>query len=108
MENLVTSTYRSGAKVDGVLSPYDALSTGILSALKGASYRSAAQKNPGITGEDAEVASVKSIIATEQYSTLYKDTRQLAKTTVEMADAVLKGSTPQTNFFFFSSRRRHT
>lgn len=97
MENLLTSTYRSGTKVDGVLSPYDGLSIGILSALKSNGYGTAAQPYPVVTGQDAEQASVKSIIAGEQYSTIYKDTRQLAKTTVAMADAVLKGQTPQTN-----------
>ncbi|MBM2615981.1 sugar-binding protein [Actinoplanes sp. LDG1-06] len=97
MENLLTSTYRSGAKVDGVLSPYDGLSIGILSALKSNGYGTAAQPYPVVTGQDAEQASVKSIIRNEQYSTIYKDTRELAKTTVAMADAVLKGQTPQTN-----------
>ncbi|MEU8816661.1 multiple monosaccharide ABC transporter substrate-binding protein [Actinoplanes sp. NPDC048796] len=97
MENLLTSTYKDGAKVDGVLSPYDGLSIGILSALKSSGYGTAAQKYPVVTGQDAEAASVKSIIANEQYSTIYKDTRQLAKTTVEMADAVLKGNKPTTN-----------
>ncbi|MFI7603014.1 multiple monosaccharide ABC transporter substrate-binding protein [Actinoplanes sp. NPDC049681] len=97
MENLLTSTYRSGAKVDGVLSPYDGLSIGILSALKSNGYGTAGQPYPIVTGQDAEQASVKSIIAGEQYSTIYKDTRALAKTTVEMADAVLKGQTPKTN-----------
>jgi len=97
MENLLTSTYRGGAKVDGVLSPYDGLSIGILSALKSNGYGTAAQKYPIVTGQDAEQASVKSIIKNEQYSTIYKDTRQLAATTVKMADAVLKGQTPETN-----------
>ncbi|MEV4709126.1 multiple monosaccharide ABC transporter substrate-binding protein [Actinoplanes sp. NPDC049316] len=97
MENLLTSTYRSGAKVNGVLSPYDGLSIGILSALKSNGYGTAGQPYPIVTGQDAEQASVKSIIKGEQYSTIYKDTRALAKTTVEMADAVLKGQTPQTN-----------
>jgi putative multiple sugar transport system substrate-binding protein len=97
MENLLTSTYRSGAKVDGVLSPYDGLSIGILSALKSNGYGTSAQKYPVVTGQDAELASVKSIIAGEQYSTIYKDTRQLAQTTGEMADAVLKGQQPKTN-----------
>ncbi|WP_067501025.1 multiple monosaccharide ABC transporter substrate-binding protein [Actinoplanes sp. TFC3] len=97
MENLLTSTYRDGAKVDGVLSPYDGLSIGILSALKSNGYGTAAQPYPTVTGQDAEAASVKSIIRGEQYSTIYKDTRALAKTTVEMADAVLKGQTPKTN-----------
>lgn len=97
MENLLTSTYRGGAKVDGVLSPYDGLSIGILSALKSNGYGTAGQPYPIVTGQDAEQASVKSIIAGEQYSTIYKDTRALAKTTVGMADAVLKGQTPTTN-----------
>jgi putative multiple sugar transport system substrate-binding protein len=97
MENLLTSTYKNGAKVDGVLSPYDGLSIGILSALKSNGYGTAAQPYPIVTGQDAEQASVKSIIAGEQYSTVYKDTRQLAKTTVQMADAVLKGQKPQVN-----------
>ncbi|MCY1141024.1 sugar ABC transporter substrate-binding protein [Actinoplanes sp. Pm04-4] len=97
MENLLTSTYRSGAKVDGVLSPYDGLSIGILSALKSNGYGTSAQPYPIVTGQDAEQASVKSILRNEQYSTIYKDTRELAKTTVEMADAVLKGQTPKTN-----------
>jgi putative multiple sugar transport system substrate-binding protein len=97
MEDLLTSTYKSGAKVDGVLSPYDGLSIGILSALKSNGYGTAAQPYPVVTGQDAELASVKSIIAGEQYSTVYKDTRQLAKTTVSMADAVLKGQKPQVN-----------
>jgi putative multiple sugar transport system substrate-binding protein len=97
MENLLTSTYKSGAKVDGVLSPYDGLSIGILSALKSNGYGTSTQPYPIVTGQDAEKASIKSIIAGEQYSTIYKDTRELAKTTVAMSDAVLKGQAPQIN-----------
>ena len=97
MEDILTSTYGGGAKVNGVLSPYDGLSIGILSALKSNGYGTAGQPYPTVTGQDAEVASVKSIIAGEQFSTVYKDTRQLADTTVTMADAVLKGQKPTTN-----------
>jgi putative multiple sugar transport system substrate-binding protein len=96
MEDLLTSTY-GGAKVDGVLSPYDGLSIGILSALKSSGYGTAGQPYPIVTGQDAEVASVKSIIAGEQYSTIHKDTRKLAEVTVTMADAVLKGGKPEVN-----------
>jgi len=97
MENLLTSTYSSGDKVDGVLSPYDGISIGILSALKGAGYGTGGQPYPIVTGQDAEAASVKSIIAGEQYSTIFKDTRELAKVTVAMADAVLKGKKVKVN-----------
>lgn len=97
MEDLLTKTYSKGDKVQGVLSPYDGLSIGILSALKSSGYGTAGQPYPVVTGQDAEVASVKSIIAGEQYATIYKDTRELAKVTVKMADAVLKGGQPEVN-----------
>ncbi len=97
MEDLLTKTYSSGAKVQGVLSPYDGLSIGILSALKSNGYGTPGQPYPVVTGQDAEVASVKSIIAGEQYSTIFKDTRKLAETTVKMADAVLKGGKAEVN-----------
>jgi putative multiple sugar transport system substrate-binding protein len=80
-----------------VLSPYDGISIGILGALKGSGYGTAGQPYPTVTGQDAEAASVKSIIAGEQYSTIYKDTRELAKVTVAMADALLKGDKPVVN-----------
>jgi len=97
MENVLTSTYSDGSLVSGVLSPYDGLSIGILGALKGVGYGTASQPWPIVTGQDAEAASVKSIIAGEQYSTIYKDTRELAKVTVAMTDAILKGKTPEVN-----------
>ncbi|MBT2232091.1 multiple monosaccharide ABC transporter substrate-binding protein [Nonomuraea sp. NEAU-A123] len=97
MEDLLTKTYSGGTKVDGVLSPYDGLSIGILSALKSNGYGTSGQPYPIVTGQDAELASVKSIIAGEQYSTIYKDTRQLAEVTVKIADTVLKGGKPEVN-----------
>ncbi|GGS49981.1 sugar ABC transporter substrate-binding protein [Planobispora rosea] len=96
MEDLITKAY-SDAEIQGVLSPYDGLSIGILSALKSSGYGTADQPYPVVTGQDAEVASVKSIIAGEQYATIYKDTRKLADVTVKMADALLKGAKPEVN-----------
>ena len=97
MEDLLTKTYNAATKVAGVLSPYDGLSIGILSALKSNGYGTAGQPYPVVTGQDAEVASVKSIVAGEQYSTVFKDTRQLAKTAVDMTQALLTGGKPQVN-----------
>jgi len=97
MENLLTSTYADGARVAGVLSPYDGLSIGILSALKGNGYGTTGQPYPIVTGQDAEAASVKSIIAGEQYSTIFKDTRDLATAAVDMANSVLSGKEPTVN-----------
>ena len=38
MEDLLTSSYNDGTQVDGVLSPYDGLSRGIITALQNAGY----------------------------------------------------------------------
>ncbi|GAA0991608.1 putative multiple sugar transport system substrate-binding protein [Subtercola frigoramans] len=97
MENILTSTYSDGTtKVNGILSPYDGISRGLISAVTSAGYTVGAGF-PIITGQDAELDSVKAIIAGEQYSTIYKDTRELAKVAVKMASAVLSGQTPETN-----------
>lgn len=96
MDNLLSANYTSD-RVDAVLSPYDGISIGVISSLKGVGYGSADKPMPVITGQDAEVASVKSIIAGEQTSTIFKDTRELAKKAVSMADAVLKGEEPEVN-----------
>ena len=96
MDNLLSANY-TDAQVHGVLSPYDGLSIGILSSLKGVGYGSGDLKMPIVTGQDAEVPSVKSILADEQYSTIFKDTRALAGVTVGMVDALLKGSEPEIN-----------
>ncbi|WP_127904056.1 multiple monosaccharide ABC transporter substrate-binding protein [Solirhodobacter olei] len=96
MDNLL-SAYYTTAHVNGVLSPYDGLSIGILSSLKGVGYGSGDLKMPVVTGQDAEIPSIKSIEAGEQYSTVFKDTRELAKVTVEMVNAMLSGGTVPVN-----------
>jgi putative multiple sugar transport system substrate-binding protein len=96
MDNLLSAFYTS-KKVDAVLSPYDGISIGIISSLKGVGYGSKDQPMPIISGQDAEIPSVKSILAHEQYSTVYKDTRDLAKVTSAMVDALLTGKTPEVN-----------
>ncbi|MFJ5259537.1 multiple monosaccharide ABC transporter substrate-binding protein [Streptomyces sp. NPDC088387] len=96
MDDILTSAYKS-ERVDAVLSPYDGISIGILSALKSDDYGSASKPLPIVTGQDAEVASVKSIIADEQSMTVYKDTRELAKVASNMVDAVLSDKKPEVN-----------
>jgi len=90
MDNLLSANYTK-AKVNGVLSPYDGLSRGIISSLKGVGYGSATQAMPIVSGQDAELASVKGMMVGEQYSTVFKDTRVLAKLTAAMVDAAMSG-----------------
>ena len=96
MDNLLSAFYTS-KKVDAVLSPYDGISIGIISSLKGVGYGSKDQPMPVISGQDAEIPSVKSILAHEQYSTVFKDTRDLAKVAADMVVAVLAGKEPEVN-----------
>ncbi|MDB5506785.1 MAG: sugar transporter substrate-binding protein [Devosia sp.] len=95
MDNLLSANYSDGSRVDGVLSPYDGLSRGILSSLRGVGYGTAEQPWPIVTGQDAEAPSVKGIIAGEQYSTVFKDTRELAKATVDLLVTAIEGGTPE-------------
>lgn len=95
MDNILAAYY-TDKNIDAVLSPYDGISIGILSALKSVGYN----KNDGmpvVTGQDAEIPSVKSILNGEQASTIFKDTRTLAKRASDMVDAVLQGTEPEIN-----------
>ena len=96
MDNLLSSHY-TDKHVDAVLSPYDGLSIGILSSLKGVGYGTAGLPMPVVTGQDCEVQSIKSIVAHEQRSSIFKDTRELAKVAASMVDALLSGSQPEIN-----------
>jgi putative multiple sugar transport system substrate-binding protein len=96
MEDILTKTY-SSETVEGVLSPYDGLSLGIIAALQGNGYGGGGKELPVVSGQDAEVQSVKSILAGEQYATIFKDTRELAKVTVDMIKALGEGEEPEVN-----------
>ena len=96
MDNLLSAFY-SNKRVDAVLSPYDGLSIGIISSLKGVGYGSGDMPMPLISGQDCEIASVKAILRGDQYSSIFKDTRDLARVTVDMVDALLSNQTVQVN-----------
>ena len=96
MDNLL-SAYYSSENLDAVLSPYDGISIGILSSLKGIGYGSSDKPLPVITGQDAELASIKSIVSGQQTQTVFKDTRKLAQQTVSMTESVLQGKQAEVN-----------
>ena len=97
MDALLAANYTSGKQLDGVLSPYDGLSRGIISSLVSFGYQPGTANWPIVTGQDAEAASIKLIISGEQYSTILKDTRELAKVAAGMVDALLNGTEPEIN-----------
>lgn len=96
MDALLAAHYTDGTVLHGVLSPYDGLSRGIISALISFGYVPG-KDLPVVTGQDAEAASIKLIISGEQYSTILKDTRDLAEVAANMVEAVLNGTEPEIN-----------
>src|SRR5208337_2799251 len=96
MDDILSSEY-TDARVDAVLSPYDGLSIGILSSLKSADYGTARKPMPVVTGQDAELPSVKSMLVGEQTQTVFKDTRILARRAADMVDSLLSGKPAEVN-----------
>ncbi|MGI5255501.1 multiple monosaccharide ABC transporter substrate-binding protein [Actinacidiphila glaucinigra] len=96
MQTRLDSAYRS-ATIDAVLAPNDGIARGVVAALEANGYGKNGKSMPIITGQDAEVDSVKEIIEGQQSMTVYKDTRKLASVTVEMASAILAGHKPKVN-----------
>ena len=84
-------------RLDAILSPYDGISMDLIEALKKAGYGQGGQALPVITGQDAELPSVRSIVRGEQTSTVFKDNRDLAQVTATMVDALLTGKKPTVN-----------
>ncbi len=95
MDAILAANYSDGKTLHGVLSPYDGISRGILSALT--AFGLTGKDLPVVTGQDAEAASIKLIVSGDQYSTILKDTRELAKVAAGMVDAVLTGKEPEIN-----------
>ncbi|GHF17074.1 sugar ABC transporter substrate-binding protein [Amycolatopsis deserti] len=91
MENIITKTYSGGAKLDAVWVPYDGLTRGVISALTSSGFSPGTDRWPLLTGGDAEVDSVKAILAGQQYSTVYLDYKTLAKGTAELVADQLDG-----------------
>lgn len=94
MEKILTMHSKT---INGILSPYDGISVSAIEKLKEAGYGTASKRLPVITGQDAELPGVKAILAGEQTSTIFKDTRQLAEATVLLGHTILQGRTPETN-----------
>ncbi|MFW3166447.1 multiple monosaccharide ABC transporter substrate-binding protein [Pseudomonas syringae pv. syringae] len=96
MDNMLSAFY-STTHLDAVLAMNDQIANGVVSSLKGVGYGSGKSAMPIVTGQDAEVSSVKSIIRGDQSSTIFKDTRALAGAAAQMMDAELTGKAVSVN-----------
>jgi putative multiple sugar transport system substrate-binding protein len=94
MENLLGND-AANVVLDAVLAPNDTLARAIIEALSTDAKYNTVDKLPVVTGQDGEVASIQFIRDGKQYMTVFKDTRSLAAAAIKLADALLKGETPQ-------------
>lgn len=90
MDTILQASYQ-GVDLHGVLSPNDNLARAILT-----SAANDGRDTPVVTGQDSEVESVQSIVAGNQYSTIYKDTRALVAETIAMVQSLQAGEEPTT------------
>jgi len=97
MDAALAAHYSDGTPLHGVLSPYDGISRGIIAAFISFGYDVGSGNWPIVTGQDATAPSIALIRSGHQYSTILKDTRDLARVAVDMVEAVLAGSEPRIN-----------
>lgn len=92
-KTLAEAALQSGEKGDvAILAPND----GTARAIADAFSADADVKSYKVTGQDAELASLKYIQDDKQSMTVWKNTATLAKTTCDMVSAILGGETPET------------
>ena len=99
MDNLLSGFY-TDTHLDAVLVAADCLAIGVVSSLESMGYGSADNPYPIITGQDAELAAVKSILAGKQSMTAFLDANKLTEIMVPLVQSLLKGETvePDTTY----------
>ncbi|MCQ2520258.1 MAG: sugar-binding protein [Lachnospiraceae bacterium] len=90
---IISANYADGTQLDAVLASNDSTALGVANSLE-ANYTG---NWPILTGQDCDIASVKNMIAGKQSMSIFKDTRTLAAKTVEMVDAIMKGTNAPVN-----------
>jgi putative multiple sugar transport system substrate-binding protein len=84
-------------KLNAVLAPNDNISIELQSELRRFGYGTSITPMPVITGQDGDIAAVRSIIKGQQTSTVFKDTRNLAQVTATMVQSILSHKAPEIN-----------
>ncbi|HRA76882.1 MAG TPA: sugar ABC transporter substrate-binding protein [Propionicimonas sp.] len=90
MRKLIRKAAGREQVIDGVLSPSDLLTRAIIDASVASGYGDEPPL-PVLTGQDAELANVKLMLAGKQFSTVFKDNRELAKAAAQLVDEAVRG-----------------
>ncbi|MBP5599372.1 MAG: sugar-binding protein [Lachnospiraceae bacterium] len=93
---IIAKNYSDGTQLDAVMASNDSTAMGVTNSLE-ANYEGTHDNWPIITGQDCDIANVKNMIKGKQSMSIFKDTRTLAAKTVEMVDAIMKGTEAPVN-----------
>ena len=93
MDNLLSGFYADD-HLDAALVAADCLAIGVISSLESMGYGTGDVAFPLITGQDAELAAVKSIKAGKQSMTAFLDANELVKIIVPVTTSLLGGEVP--------------
>ena len=88
MDTILTTYYSDGSQLDAILCSNDSTALGAELALA-TSYTG---NYPVITGQDCDITNVRNILSGYQSMSVFKDTRESVKATVNMAEEILTGS----------------
>ncbi|MEA4894436.1 MAG: sugar-binding protein, partial [Oscillospiraceae bacterium] len=91
MQNILASYYADGTVLDVALCSNDSTALGVTQAI-GSDYKGT--NTVIITGQDGDEANLANIVDGKQSMTVYKAVANEAVVTVDLADAILKGETP--------------
>jgi putative multiple sugar transport system substrate-binding protein len=97
LDNLLTTYYSDGSRIDAVLCPVDYLAAPIATRLIEAGYGTPNMPMPIITGNDATEAVVRMIAHDQITMTVFKDTNLLAEACISILNAVEQGQKPAVN-----------
>lgn len=92
-QKIVEAALAKTKDIAGILAPNDGTAGGAIQALKA---QGLAGEVP-ITGQDAELAAARRILADEQSMTVYKDTRELGAKAIELAVKMARGESIDAN-----------
>lgn len=96
LETLLSSIYQRQS-VDALLAPNDTTAVALIKLLERHGWGRPERPMPLITGQDANLPSVKAILAGKQSCTVFKDTRLLVQHSVEMVKDLLSGRALKSN-----------
>jgi len=105
MDNLL-SGYYSDEPLDICLSTADCLAIGCISSLESMGYGSPELPFPIVTGQDAELAAIKNIVAGKQTMTVFIDAKLLAERTVELIAALNENKAPTPDGEFDNNNKK--